>query len=387
MEYSQSMDTSIPGHWDSGTNPHDRGQEDVRKIDQKNVFKSYAKFSVPKNNERTSKTPAQDRLLRLQNALRGEVQKTQQPEVRAPTTLVRLPVKRKAQDDAKVVPEKKRSCVETALDISKRPKLTTRKRSANDNMKRTMKPPPNGVLTYSQRSAHPEKPATVTSASTATVINDITMASPPKKLKISPSTTATKVVTPEVPQKHNGKDYRISVTSKDNRLIIDYEDLVKPLGSPHESNDKDLTKTFYMVIDTNVFCHNLIFLENFINMKFAYGYAIMYIPYVVIEELDKIKHKPNHKEVNSCVKAIQYINEKLQARHPQVKGQSARNYNIIDTPTPDDSIVNCCLQLKSITKKVILLSNDINLRNKAICNGINAFRPKDIKEDVVIEFF
>ncbi|GAB0086778.1 hypothetical protein DMENIID0001_009570 [Sergentomyia squamirostris] len=151
---------------------------------------------------------------------------------------------------------------------------------------------------------------------------------------------------------------------------------------------KDLSKCFYVVIDTNVFCHNLIFVNNLLNMDFCnVGSAVIIIPYIVLQELDTIKHQSSIIEAN-CKKAIKFINEKFQSRHLQIKGQSAMQAKIrkIDIVAPDDSIINCCLQIKEKINQVILLSNDVNLRNKAICNEINALSPKDLREDVAVEF-
>ncbi|XP_055680464.1 uncharacterized protein LOC129788428 [Lutzomyia longipalpis] len=407
MDWSPTVDSSLPDHPETAFSP-----EGIQKIDHKHIFESYATFSLPKVSDRSSRTPAQDRLLRLQNALRGETQKTttQNPQVptagtpsrvtqvrpkvipvaaaKAPSpTKPRQGTKRKAaQEEVKTVPDKKRHVGESPPAMPRRPKLRA-KLSVNERLKRPLSDQEIRAIptTSSMRAPPRAKSATVTS--TAGRAADQALTSPPKKLKISPKKQ------PKVTPPRNGKDYRVSVrSSNDNRLIVDYQDFADPLESPVDPSDKvkDLSKVFYMVVDTNVFCHNLIFLENILNMRIvATGYAILFIPYIVLQELDRIKQKTDHKEeLNTSMKAIKYINDKLQARHPQVKGQTAMHENelLISAPTPDDSIVNCCLQLRKSTKKVILLSNDINLRNKAICSGINAYRPKDIKADVPIEF-
>jgi rRNA-processing protein FCF1 len=57
-------------------------------------------------------------------------------------------------------------------------------------------------------------------------------------------------------------------------------------------------------------------------------------------------------------------------------GQSAVESNkqqIIHVKCGDDEILNCCLQTLEATKKLILLTNDKNLRNKAFVNKIEAF--------------
>lgn len=46
---------------------------------------------------------------------------------------------------------------------------------------------------------------------------------------------------------------------------------------------------------------------------------------------------------------------------------------IISIDSGDDDILNCCLQIQEKTKKIILLSNDKNLRNKAFVNKVESF--------------
>jgi predicted ribonuclease YlaK len=46
---------------------------------------------------------------------------------------------------------------------------------------------------------------------------------------------------------------------------------------------------------------------------------------------------------------------------------------IIPIDSGDDEILNCCLQIQETTKKIILLTQDKNLRNKAFVNKIESF--------------
>lgn len=59
-------------------------------------------------------------------------------------------------------------------------------------------------------------------------------------------------------------------------------------------------------------------------------------------------------------------------------GQKATEDNapIINVKCADDKILNCCLQLQHKSNDVILLTNDINLSNKALMNGIEAMTSK-----------
>lgn len=75
-------------------------------------------------------------------------------------------------------------------------------------------------------------------------------------------------------------------------------------------------------------------------------------------------------------RAIRFIDECFQHKDPFIRGQSAVESvqrQIIPIESGDDEILNCCLQFKEKTKKIILLTNDANLRNKACVNFIEAF--------------
>jgi hypothetical protein len=47
---------------------------------------------------------------------------------------------------------------------------------------------------------------------------------------------------------------------------------------------------------------------------------------------------------------------------------------------PNDGILQCCLQIAQMANRVILLSNDKNLCNKAIINGIKAYQKSEIQQ-------
>lgn len=50
---------------------------------------------------------------------------------------------------------------------------------------------------------------------------------------------------------------------------------------------------------------------------------------------------------------------------------------MIPIEMPDDNIINCCLQVRQIIAgyptELMLLTNDVNLRNKALFSGVQAF--------------
>lgn len=74
-------------------------------------------------------------------------------------------------------------------------------------------------------------------------------------------------------------------------------------------------------------------------------------------------------------RGIKAINEYFAAKDRFVVGQSIAEdtRDLIPIDSGDDRILNCAFQLKEKTRKILLLSNDINLRNKAIVNGFESF--------------
>lgn len=52
--------------------------------------------------------------------------------------------------------------------------------------------------------------------------------------------------------------------------------------------------------------------------------------------------------------------------------------HLIDVNSADDSIINCCLQAKAQIPNLLLLTEDVNLRNKAICNNILVATKSDL---------
>lgn len=94
------------------------------------------------------------------------------------------------------------------------------------------------------------------------------------------------------------------------------------------------------------------------------------IPYKVIQELDGLKSRES--TATLAIRAIKLLNNKLASKDPHFQGQNAKHSKeeLIPIEGNDDEILNCCLQIQKTCKNVMLLSNDVNLRNKAIINDI-----------------
>ena len=122
------------------------------------------------------------------------------------------------------------------------------------------------------------------------------------------------------------------------------------------------------------------------------------IPWIVFQELDGIKCSPNNAQ-KKAQSAIKFLNEQLKlpnslikgepASEAAIKGEASDNYNLLSIiESNDDQILQCCIrlvrQLKQSTistnisknerqlNKVILISNDQNLQNKALVHQIDS---------------
>lgn len=130
------------------------------------------------------------------------------------------------------------------------------------------------------------------------------------------------------------------------------------------------TNYMYFVLDTNVLIDNRSLLDEVANLTLRdTAGSILYIPYIVIKELDLLKCKQTTSF--AARRAIEYLNDKFDDREP-IEAQSALEdaEQLIEIDSADDSIINCCLQLKDELEHMILLTNDNNLRLKALASDI-----------------
>lgn len=186
----------------------------------------------------------------------------------------------------------------------------------------------------------------------------------------------------------------------ENKLVIKYNDFNN--GEDEKDSTSVLQKrlldrqlnsnNLHIVVDTNVFIKDLSLFPKLMERQFAdnLGYPILVVPYIVLKELENLAYQKRGKAIELSAKAAnKYINNQFMAKNPQIKGQKAADHNhkLVEVESGDDDVLNCCLQVKESGKKVILLSNDVNLRNKALFNEIPAFSIQGIeKRDLKIEF-
>lgn len=141
--------------------------------------------------------------------------------------------------------------------------------------------------------------------------------------------------------------------------------------------------SFFLIVDTNVFISDLTLCERLPTSYFpkTRAYPQIVVPYVVIQELDKLKmHRSNESLASKAQSAISVLNQKLvKGKSSGFVGQSTMEdaTTLIEVENADDRILNCALQKQKLGN-VVLLSNDINLRNKAIVNSVDAFSTRQL---------
>ncbi|XP_036319176.1 LOW QUALITY PROTEIN: transcriptional protein SWT1 [Rhagoletis pomonella] len=183
----------------------------------------------------------------------------------------------------------------------------------------------------------------------------------------------------------------VSVSGKEPETMGEYygtvnENLlryaVEQKNGANTADGKWLNDYYYFVLDTNVLLRHLTFIEELSHMKLCdTSGTVLYLPYSVLQELDKLKQFAVGDGTKVlAVRAIKYLNAKFEAKNKHLQAQSAisEREHLVEISSPDDRIINCCLQAKQHVDHVILLTEDINLRNKAICNNILVSTKSDL---------
>ncbi|KAM8720395.1 hypothetical protein ACLKA7_006444 [Drosophila subpalustris] len=155
--------------------------------------------------------------------------------------------------------------------------------------------------------------------------------------------------------------------------------------SSEQELPKRLEDHMYFVLDTNVLMNNLAFVEDLSKVALAEtNGSMLFIPYIVIKELDKLKDRRSEDSLKrtAAIRAIHYLNEKFD-NSLKIQAQSALEEaeHLIEVDSPDDSIVNCCLQLMAQVPHLTLLTNDANLRLKANASSILVSCRSDLLND------
>lgn len=129
----------------------------------------------------------------------------------------------------------------------------------------------------------------------------------------------------------------------------------------------------HLVVDTNFILSHLSIVDELASRWDYYQrvYTIT-IPTQVVQELDGLKETGSTALAASARAAIDWCYTHFHNLSPQVRGQRMAE-RLDPHAAKDDSILDCCLFLAQETARrpmVVLLSNDKNLCNKALINGI-----------------
>ncbi|XP_049829233.1 transcriptional protein SWT1 isoform X2 [Schistocerca gregaria] len=153
------------------------------------------------------------------------------------------------------------------------------------------------------------------------------------------------------------------------------------------SSFPDTKSNLYIVSDTNVLVSNCQSIDKLCNTNVeGIGCPVFIIPWMVLHELDILKDRRDvTKSKMTAVraqKAITFLHKCFSTKHPRVIGQTVSDAGpdaLSGLCNPDNSILQCCLQQMGLGRKVVLLSDDKNLQNKCMVNGIDAVGKSDLK--------
>ncbi|KAJ8962959.1 hypothetical protein NQ314_005676 [Rhamnusium bicolor] len=166
--------------------------------------------------------------------------------------------------------------------------------------------------------------------------------------------------------------------------IMDTKMIVKENIEEKTSVKKDPEKLrdVCIIVDTNVFISGLSKIQDIVNLKLTGIFKpLIYIPWMVITELDYMKDSCSDAKLKkNILNSIKFINTALKENNPRVTGQTVFDMDKQKQvgPSPDDKIISCCLQVAEKYETVILLSNDINLKNKAMLNNLTACSTNEV---------
>ena len=144
-------------------------------------------------------------------------------------------------------------------------------------------------------------------------------------------------------------------------------------------------ESIYIVVDTNVFIDRLEDILSLVKKPQPSHPYFVYIPWIVLQELDGLKSNVNAKLQKAASKAAREILELFNARNKRLSGQNGKMDNEakemfkIQDPLNDDKIIQACLQLRKDGKHVQLVSFDNILKIKAHSYQIEIFQTNKLQ--------
>ena len=125
-----------------------------------------------------------------------------------------------------------------------------------------------------------------------------------------------------------------------------------------------------VILDTNIFISSL----NTVVKLMDNEKVIVVIPWMVVQELDNLKNSENQKTAVGARAGVRWLNSTLLSSSPKVKTETAAQCRKVSakfgSKSPDDKILATCFQFKEDGHKVVLVTNDVNLGNKALINHL-----------------
>ena len=154
-----------------------------------------------------------------------------------------------------------------------------------------------------------------------------------------------------------------------------------------EQNDDDFCVS--VVIDTNTLLHHKNRFKGILG-DFDFGDLLsIYVPWTVLSELDRLSKRKGSHAKKLAKDAVRYVQNSLKSRRSQWECQTCIQWKRADglfkPQCADDEILQACLQLRGLSgprEKIILWSEDRNLQNKCLANGIRTCDSTNLKEEI-----
>ncbi|XP_060534654.1 transcriptional protein SWT1 [Cylas formicarius] len=171
------------------------------------------------------------------------------------------------------------------------------------------------------------------------------------------------------------------VDSEDDSMEVETVDITENILTAPLSSVPPKDDLLCVVADTNIFINYLYKIKDIVFGSWpASKRVIVYVPWMVFSELDYQKDNAREPLKGNAMEAIRFINRCLSERNPRLVGQSVLEMSQQKDigVSQDDKILSCAMQAIEKYETVFLLSNDINLRNKAMVSGLTTCTPSDI---------
>ena len=147
---------------------------------------------------------------------------------------------------------------------------------------------------------------------------------------------------------------------------------------PQEAAPTSPCSSVIAVIDTNVFISSLGLVTTLLESE----KVVVVLPWMVVQELDSLKTSGSDQTGVRARAAVRLINNLLLSRPANLVTQTARESRAVaaryDSRSPDDRILATCLESQEAGHQVFLVSNDVNLCNKALINGVKCGKSENI---------